>query len=206
VAETTHNQALQAEDADRELVEEFLDGGEQAFNRLVLKYQQAAYNVALGLLGNREDALEAAQDAFLRVYKNVHKFKWNCAFKTWLHTIVLNLARSKYRKIKRQKEVISHSTNSPVKYRDGSETAVEVPDKKLSPEKGAVDSEIRERIRAGLEALAPDFREIMVLRYIDDLTYDEIAEILKINQGTVKSRIHRARQELKKLLSDYKSR
>ena len=79
MAETAQNQA---QDQDRELVMEFLAGNESAFNQLVLKHQQSAYNTAYGLLGNREEALEAAQDAFVRVYKNVHKFKWNCSFKT----------------------------------------------------------------------------------------------------------------------------
>ena len=203
MAETAQNQA---QDLDRELVMEFLAGNESAFNRLVLGHQQSAYNTAYGLLGNREEALEAAQDAFVRVYKNVQRFKWNCSFKTWLYKIVLNLARSRYRKLKRQHQVINKSIDNPQKYDDGTEAAVEIPDEKMSPEKHAVDNEIREHIQAGLETLAPDFKEIMILRYVEELTYDEISEILKINQGTVKSRIHRARQELKKVLSDYLNR
>jgi RNA polymerase sigma-70 factor, ECF subfamily len=203
VAQTAQNQA---QDPDRELIAEFLAGNESAFNRLVLKHQQSAYNTAYGLLGNREEATEAAQDAFVRVYKNVHKFKWNASFKTWLYKIVLNLARSRYRKLKRQRQVINKSIDNPQKYDNGSEAAIEIPDEKMSPEKHAIDTEIREHIQAGLEALAPDFKEIMILRYVEELTYDEIAGILKINRGTVKSRIHRARQELKKVLSDYLSR
>ena len=102
--------------------------------------------------------------------------------------------------------MINKSIDNPQKYDDGTEATLEIPDEKMSPEKHAIDSEIRDSIHAGLETLAPDFKGIMILRYVEELAYDEIAGILKINQGTVKSRIHRARQELKKVLSDYLSR
>ena len=192
--------AAESAESDRRFVEDFLAGSEEAFNRLVLKYQHKAYNAALRVLGNHEDAIEVAQEAFLRVYKNVKKFRWNCSFQTWLYTIVLNLARSRYRKNKRRGQYVKVFLDNPLRYSDGEETTMEIADERLSPERQAERGEVRRQIQAGLDALKPELREIMVLRHVEDLSYEQIAEILKIAEGTVKSRLHRARQELQKLL------
>ncbi len=192
--------ATEPTESDREFIEEFLAGNESAFNRLVLKYQHKVYNAALRVLGNREDALEVAQDAFVRVYKNVRKFKWNCSFQTWLYTIVLNLARTRYRKNIRRGQYVKVSLDNPLKHDDGKETTMEIADETLSPERQARRGEIRREIQAGLNALKPDLREIVVLRHVEGLSYEEIAGILQIAEGTVKSRLHRAREELQKLL------
>ena len=200
MAETEIKIDCETESGDRELVDDFLAGNESAFNRLVLKYQDKVYNAALRMLNNREDALEVAQDAFVRVYRNAEKFKWNCAFQTWLYTIALNLSRSRYKKRKRSGEHIKLSLDNPLKQNDGSETKMEIADEKLSPKKEATRREMRQQIQDGLAALGPDFREIVVLRHIEGLSYDRIGEILKLPAGTVKSRLHRAREELQRLL------
>jgi len=200
VAEAESKEIRETEQSDRELVEDFLAGNESAFNRLVLKYQQKAYNTAMRLLNNREDALEAAQDAFVRIYKNVGKFRWNCTFQTWLYTIVLNLARSRYTKNKRRGEHIKVSLDNPIKYNDGSESKMEIADEKLSPRREADAGDTRKEIQAALAVLGPDFREIVVLRHVEGLSYERIASILELPEGTVKSRLHRAREELQKLL------
>lgn len=186
---------------DAELIRRFLDSSEEAFNRLVLKHQRRAYNIAYRFLSNHEDALEVAQDAFVRVYRNLRRFKGRSSFVTWLYKIILNLARNRHRyRISRgeQKKV---SLDNPKQYED-SKGPREIEDTKLSPTRELDGREIQEQIQRGLMRLAPEHRQVIILRHIEELTYDEMAQVLQCAEGTVKSRLHRARLELRELLRE----
>ncbi len=186
---------------DGELIRLFLSGSEQAFNRLVLANQQKAYNLAYRFLGNHEDASEVAQDAFLQVYRNLHRFRGSSSFQTWLYKIILNLARNRYRKMKRRKEDQKVSLDSPVSHDDG-ESQWEIPDDSLGPLRSIRSREIQERIEESLEKISFEYRQVVVLRHIEGLSYAEISAILNCAEGTIKSRLHRAREELREYLKE----
>ncbi len=186
---------------DGELIRLFLEGSEEAFNRLVLAHQKKAYNIAFRFLGNHEDANEVAQDAFVRVYRNLHRFRGHSSFQTWLYKITLNLARNRYRKMKRRKEDKKVSLDNPLTYEDG-ESIREVPDEMFSPERSIRSREIQEQVQEALEQIAPEHRQVVVLRHIEGLSYTEMSEILGCAEGTIKSRLHRARQELRGYLRE----
>jgi RNA polymerase sigma-70 factor, ECF subfamily len=186
-------------ETDGELIRLFLEGSEEAFNRLVLAHQQKAYNIAFRFLGNHEDANEIAQDAFVSVYRNLRAFRGHSSFQTWLYTIIMNLARNRYRKMKRRKEDRRISLDAPLRT-DESDAAREVPDTSLSPDRGLYGKEIQQKLQDALEMIEPEHRQVVVLRHIECLSYEEIAQILGCAEGTIKSRLHRARQELRQHL------
>jgi RNA polymerase sigma-70 factor (ECF subfamily) len=187
--------------SDAELITQFLEGSEEAFNRLVLKHQRRAYNIAYRFLAQHEDALEVAQDAFVRAYRNLRRFKGKASFKTWLYKIILNLARNRYRQRVSRGEPMKVSLDNPRQY-DDSEAPREIEDTRLSPMRELGGREIQEQIQRGLMQLAAEHRHVIVLRHIEGLTYDEMAQALQVAEGTVKSRLHRARLELRDVLRD----
>jgi len=189
------------EPSDKELITRFLGGSEEAFNRLVLKHQRRAYNIAYRFLANHEDALEVAQDAFVRVHRSLGRFKGRSSFKTWLYKIILNLARNRHRWRASRGESKKVSLDNPKQYED-SEAPRDIEDPKLSPMREIGGREIGEQIQRGLMQLAPEHRQAIILRHIEGLSYEDMAEVLQCARGTVKSRLHRARLELRDTLRD----
>jgi len=187
-------------ECDSELIERHLAGSEEAFNRLVLRYQRRAVNVAYRLLGNYDDACDAAQEAFVRVYKSLRRFKKNCSFKTWLYKVVLNVSRNKYRWKKRRGDFRKISLDNPG--HDNCSGPMEIPDATLSVSRGVRRNEIKSRIEESLSRLPGNYREILVLRHMENLSYSDMSELLGCAEGTIKSRLHRARIEIRKLLAD----
>jgi RNA polymerase sigma-70 factor (ECF subfamily) len=206
VSEIMNGQMVGVEDGasggecDSELIERYLAGSEEAFNRLVMRHQRMAFNLAYRFLGNYEDAGDLAQEAFVRVYKHLKRFKGDCSFKTWLYKIVLNLSRNQYRWKKRRGEFVKVSIDNPG--RETNPHSWEIPDGTLSVETEVRRKEIRRRIQESLSELPREYREILVLRHLEDLSYSEIARLLGCAEGTIKSRLHRARIEIRKLLAD----
>ena len=192
--------ATAGEEDDRDLIARYLAGSEEAFNRLVLRHQRMAINLAYRLLANYEDACDIAQEAFVRVHKHLRRFKGNCSFKTWFYKIVLNLSRNKYRWKKRRREFAKVSLDNPGTG-DGRER-LDVPDESLSATREIRRKEVRSRIEESLAQLPRDHREVLVLRYMEGLSYSDICGLLGCAEGTVKSRLHRARIEVRKLLAD----
>lgn len=189
------------EGSDAELIAQFLAGSEEAFNRLVLRHQRRAYNIAYRFLSQHEDALEVAQDAFVRAYRSLRRFKGKSSFKTWLYKIILNLARNRYRRKVSRGEHRKVSLDNPKRY-DDSEAVREIEDEKLSPTRELDGREIQEQIQRGLMRLAAEHRQVIVLRHIEGLSYEEMTQVLQCAEGTVKSRLHRARLELRDVLRD----
>lgn len=180
---------------DRELVERARAGDAAAFEELVLKYQQRVYNLTLRMTGNEEDAFDLSQEAFLKAWKGLETFHFESAFSTWLYRLTSNACLDFLRAQKRRRTVSLTAEDD-----DGEEVQIEITDPAPNPEQAALAAEDRRMLASALDALDDEAREIITLRVIDDLSYDRIAEVLGIREGTVKSRLSRAREKLRKKL------
>ena len=195
------NLDAEAAASDHELLERCRNSDESAFDDLVLRHQQRAFNVAYQLLRNREDAAEVAQDAFVRIYRSLPGFRGECEFTTWLHQIVVNLARNKHRLWKRRGRHATVSLNCPVPTADG-EILPQEPAGIDAPDAQVVKAEFVELLSRKMNQLPHKFREVLVLRNVEDLSYEQIAATLNCSVGTVKSRIARAREQLRKAMGE----
>ena len=182
--------------SDRELVAQLQGGAETAFDELVLRHQQRAINVAFQLLRDHEDAREVAQDAFVKVYRNIGEFRGECEFTTWLHQIVVNLARNMHRWWHRRGKETTVSLDCPAETVDG-EVTRQVAGGAEAPDAAAAKAEFVESISATMALLPAKFREVLVLRNVENLSYEEIAVAVGCSVGTVKSRIARARDQMR---------
>ena len=189
------------DDPDRPLVERAIAGDESAFEALVRSHQRGVYNLAYRLLGNREDALDAAQDAFLRCYRALPRFRGDAAFRTWLLGIAINVCRTRRsgaaRRHQRQTQDLTRADS-----RTGERVPLDLPDPGPGPESAAHAGELREALAHALAGLSPDHREVLLLREVGELEYDEVAAALGCALGTVKSRIARARAALRLALEE----
>ena len=180
---------------DREIIERVLGGDNNAFGLLVEKYQTKVYNLALRMSGNEDDAFDLSQEAFLRAWRSLSSFQFESAFSTWLFRLSSNICLDFLRAQKRRASVSLTLTNE-----EDEEIQLDVPDPGKTPEEAALAAEDRALLEAALNSLPADQRQIITLRAIDDLSYTEIAEILQIQEGTVKSRLSRARTALRNKL------
>ncbi|HTS18289.1 MAG TPA: sigma-70 family RNA polymerase sigma factor [Verrucomicrobiae bacterium] len=187
--------------SDHELLLRCRAGDETAFEDLVLRHQQRAFNVAFQILRDREDATEVAQDAFVRIYRSVSDFRGECEFTTWLHQIVLNLARNKHRWWKRRGRHASVSLDATRELEDG-DAPMQMAVSGDAPDVETVKAEFVERLSREMEELPQKFREVLVLRNAEGLSYEQIAKVLDCSIGTVKSRIARAREMLRQSMKD----
>ena len=182
---------------DHGLVERFKQGDHAAFDEIVSRYWDRIYSMVHQLLRNRQDAEEVTQDAFIRAHRGLENFRGESAFSTWLYQIATNLARNRYWYWWRRKRDRSVSIDAPVSADNETTLAEILPADLETPEDAAVTQELIDNIAAGMERLAAKHREILVLRNVKNLSYEEIAVILNISVGTVKSRIARARESLR---------
>ena len=183
--------------ADLELIERFKDGDESAFDALVKEHAAKAYQIAFGLLGNSLDAEEVAQDAFIKVHANLRGFRGDSSFATWLHRIVTNLARNKYRWNKRRGSDVNVSMSARNPRDDAPMSDMEFSDSNLNPEVLIGRMETAETLMKAIARLPENLREVLILRHVDEASYAEMADILGVELGTVKSRLARAREALK---------
>ncbi len=181
---------------DRQLVERFKAGDEEAFDSLVDRHSTRAYQIAYSVLGNREDAEEVAQDAFIRMHRALPNFRGESEFTTWMYRIVTNLARNKYRWNKTRMAAFHDSIDAPVEGDDADARKIELPDTRNSPEEEAVYAELDQALQSELGKLPEAQRQVLVMRNVLDMSYEDIAETMKCKIGTVKSRLARAREEL----------
>lgn len=185
--------AHQTEESDTDLVRRARSGESEALDVLVRRHRQSAYVFALQLLGNRDDALDAAQDALLRFVRSLDRFDSHRPVRPWLLTIVRNVVRDLWRKR-------AHSEVNLPAADDGPDLASQLVDPRSNPERDLRTSELRRRVWRAIDRLPEKKREILVLRDFHDHSYAEIAEILEIPMGTVMSRLHGARRAVGKLL------
>lgn len=181
---------------DEELILEFQKSNNQkAFEILVERFKNPLINFVFRFLGDYESCVDVVQDTFVKVYRYKDSYTTVAKFSTWIYTIAGNLARSEYRRRGRNK---SFSINS---YGDEAEN-FDIPDNRMRPD-FEVDSKFKEqKIQEALLKLKDVYREAVILRDIQGLTYEEIADILGIEEGTVKSRINRGRAQLQKYLKN----
>jgi RNA polymerase sigma-70 factor (ECF subfamily) len=187
--------------SDQELLERCRAGDEEAFDELVRRHQQRAFNVAFQVLRDREDATEVAQDAFVRIYRSVNNFRGECEFTTWLHQIVVNLARNKHRWWRRRGRHSTVSLDGPVEMGDG-EAPMQMAASGDAPDVETVKAEFVELLSRRMEELPRKLREVLMLRNVENLSYEQIATVLDCSVGTVKSRIARAREALRERMQD----
>ena len=186
---------------DQMLVDRFKNGDESAFEEMVSRYRDRIYARVLSMLKNREDAEEVTQDAFVRAHKGLHNFRGDASFSTWLFQIATNLAHNKYWYWWRRKRDKSMSIDAPLTDDSDSSNLQEIlPSEEANPGEAAVTQELVDRVAVCMHTLSDKHREILRLRLEKHLSYEEIADELGINVGTVKSRIARARESLKEAL------
>lgn len=173
------------------IVRNVLDGDVDEFERLVNEYQRNVYNLALRMVGNPEDASDMSQEAFIKAYSSLADFRGDSKFSVWLYRIVSNVCLDFLRK-RNRRQVVSLT----VEDEDDGDVELDIADEESSPELLLERKLTREAVRRGLDSLPHDMREILLLREIQGLSYDEIAQVLQIEAGTVKSRIFRARKKL----------
>lgn len=182
---------------DVELVERAQAGDSDAFGVLVSRHQDQAFRVAMRMVPTREDALDICQEAFLKAWRGLGGFKTDAAFSTWLHRIVMNASASFHRRRKAAKRGTAFSLHAMA--RDGQEDGAgmfdpESPDRR--PHEVVEGGETRTLVAEAIAELDDEFREIVVLRDLEGLSYQEIGEALDLAPGTVRSRLHRARMQL----------
>ena len=186
---------------DRTLVARFKSGDESAFNALVERYSGKAYQIAYGVLANREDAEEVAEDVFVRIHRALPKFRGDSEFTTWMYRIAMNLARNKYRWNKSRESRAHVSIDAPLEGQDGDEERrLELPDTRITPDRDAAYKELSARLQKELESIPEVYRQALVMKNMDDMSYEDIAAAMNCKMGTVKSRISRAREELRRRL------
>lgn len=178
----------------QKLIKEAINGSEVAFESLILSCKGKAYSIAYTYLKNEEDAMDALQDSFVKIYRNLEKFKAQSKFETWVYRIVVNTCNDYLRKQK-NKPVYENLHKS-----DGEgEYTIEIVDTSPGPEDILQQNEEGKLILECLYKLDDTMREILILRDVKGFAYDEIVEILQISIGTVKSRIFKARNQFKEI-------
>ena len=172
-------------DQKHNLIQAARNGDQVAFGELVQQYQKRVFALAVRMCPTPELAEEAAQEAFLAAWQGLPFFRGDSAFATWLYRLTSNACVDLLRKENR------HQGPSL----DDETVSAEVPDPAPTPEKAVEQQELRRQIEAGLQTLSPEHREVLILREIQQLSYDEIADVLSLDLGTVKSRINRGRRQ-----------
>lgn len=183
---------------EQELVARARRGDESAFEALVTENEKRIYNLCRRLTGNQEDAAELTQEAFLNAWRGLGRFQGESSFSTWLYRLATNACIDFLRKEKRRQ-----SLSMTVSLDDEEEARqVELPDERYAPEGALERTEARRAVAEGMERLTLEHRQVLVMREIHGLSYAEIGQVLGLEEGTVKSRIARARGALRKVLTE----
>lgn len=188
------------EKCDKQLIKEAKSGSVEAFEELIKQCQKKVFNIAYKMTGSYDDANELAQEAFIRAYKSINKFKGDSLFSTWIYRITTNVCLDELRKRKNQKVI---SINEDIKYND-EELKPQIKDESPGPEKIYERKEFKSLVKECIESLPPDYKTVIVLRDIEGFSYEEIAKIINCPEGTVKSRINRARKALREIFKNKK--
>ncbi len=196
---TMEDVGRQVPDDDADLVASSQKGDLDAFESLVRKHQKRMLNIAFRLVGDYEEACEVVQDAFVSAYRNIKTFRGESKFTTWLTTITVNLSKNRLKQVKSRQSREAFSINAPVQTDEG-EITVDPPSSEPSALDRLEKRDIRNRVQDCIKALDSDFREVLVLRDMQEFSYDEIASVLRMREGTVKSRLFRAREMVKDCL------
>ena len=181
---------------EAKVIRAVLDGNTNAFEDLVLAHQKSVYHIALKMTGNEEDAFDLSQETFLKAFRSLGTFRGESGFGSWICRMAANLCIDFLRKKKRRGGDLQSLDEEEAAGRPAS-----IPDLRYEPQSALERRELKEAVRTGLGKLPEEQRLILVLREVEGYSYSEISDILKIELGTVKSRIYRARANLAALLT-----
>jgi RNA polymerase sigma-70 factor (ECF subfamily) len=193
---TSENQNM---DDDQTLIAACRRGDASAFEGLVLRHQSMIFNVALRMTGNYEDSADIVQDAFLSAWNKIGDYRGEARFSTWLTTIVVNLSRNRIRQRSVTEQRTAHSLDAPLPNGTG-EMPPEPHGKGPSALEQLEEAELREMVQRCIKKLDQGFREVLVLRDMQEMSYEEVGSALDLREGTVKSRLFRARDAIKDCL------
>lgn len=177
---------------EKRLIERARRDDREAFAELVEMYKDKIYQLAYRMTGNRQEAEDVAQETFLRVYANLHTYDINLKFSTWIYRIATNLCIDRGRKKK-----ADFSLDEEISGSEGLDWHSRLSSKEKTPEDKVVIHELQETVQQALSQLGPKYRSIMILRYIEDLSLQEISDALQLPITTIKTRIHRGREALR---------
>jgi RNA polymerase sigma-70 factor (ECF subfamily) len=188
------------DDPDDALVTAWLDGDESAFEQLVRRHERRVFGLLMRMLGDREEAADVAQEAFLSLHRHGHRFRREAKFSTFVYRVAANAALNRRRSLGRKR-----AREQALMRRH--EAGIDLPSSPRNPEDATAGGEVQEQVQRALLELSPDLRAALVLYDLEGESYGDIAETLQIPEGTVKSRIHRARnalrEHLRPLVSDH---
>ena len=191
---TGENRILNPEADEISIIKQVLGGDADAFEHIVKKYEKKVYNLALRYLKNRDDALDLSQEVFIRVYNNLAQFRGDSQFSTWIYRVTYNKCVDMLRKTQKLRRNVVMSTDD--------ENFFETRDCRASIEEDYEGRETLVTVMKIIDTLPSEQRDVVILRYIKDLSYSQIADVLEIAEGTVKSRLNRARLKIKEQLKE----
>ena len=181
---------------DNLLIEQCLKGQQSSFSELIDEYKNMVFSLSYKMTNSLEDAEDISQEVFIRVYKSLYNFNPNYKFSTWLYQLTLNICRDRFRKGK----IPSVSLDTPLNKDDQKDLRSIIPDNQNNPEDIIMGVEQTNFINDLITSLPLKYREVIILRHLKDLSYDEMSKILNISLGSVKTRLFRARELLKNKL------
>lgn len=173
---------------------------DRLFEEILNKYERKIFNLIYRMVGDYDDAVDLTQETFLRVYKGLKSFRGEANIYTWIYQIALNLCRTELAKKKRTSKIIP--LDQPMETEEG-ELEMEVPDESMAPDTIYEGMNLQEAVQKALEALPPQYKEVIILHDLQGFSYEEMASLLGTNEQTIRVRLHRARKMLKKLLEPY---
>jgi len=181
---------------DEELIYSFQEGNSDAYSEIVYRYKDKLINFVYRYAGNYDDSEDIVQETLIKVYTSKHLYKEIAKFSTWIYTIAINLAKTKL--LKKQKMKTFSLSDSY----DDEDKDFDVPDEAFTPDVDANSKFLSKHIQDALNKINENYRALVVMRDVEDLSYEEIVEITGLPMGTVKSRINRGREKLQELLKD----
>ena len=179
-------------EGDERLVKDLKSGKQKAFDEIVLKYKDKIFNTAYRFLGEWQDANDLTQETFIAVYKNIRKFRGESAVSTWIYRIAVNLCKNKLGSLENRNREKTVSVDEKI---------LNIKNKNDTPHKLLEKKELEITVQKAIDSLPADWKDVVVLKDIEDMPYEEIASVLNCEVGTVKSRLHRARMALREKLA-----
>ena len=177
--------------SEKKIIEKVLGGDANAFEELVLRYEKTVYNLALRMVGDRDDAFDMTQEAFIKAYGSLSSFRGDSKFSVWIYRITTNVCLD-FLRSKSRKQQVSLTVSDD----DDEDAQLDIPDPSSAPEQQLMQKMSMQSVEEGLKTLPDKQRQILVMRELGGMSYAEIGKALSIEEGTVKSRIFRARKRL----------
>jgi RNA polymerase sigma-70 factor, ECF subfamily len=188
---------------EKVLIERCRRGCLEAFDELIRIYQDRVYNLALGLLSDPEDALDLSQDVFIICFRKIASYRGEAAFFTWLYRITVNQAKNFWKKKSRTPTAKSISIDEPYRLNQGDAVPFLIPDSSPGPDRISEGKELISIIQSKMADLSMEHRQVLLLRFSENLSYEEMSHVMDSSVGTVKSRLNRARAILRKKMEPY---